>query len=142
VIPDKVSLSTDFQNGIRNALSQQTDDEKRDALSMLFVDFGHVLPTKVLIGGSTVKVVSHFVRSKRELKEKEESLSFSLNVGSLGQGTAGGGRTTTGEDGRMTDKQLDSMHVTGGDTTLFHKPEEWPASVQPCKFPISQLPEL
>ncbi|PVF99283.1 hypothetical protein CPB86DRAFT_814067 [Serendipita vermifera] len=125
----KISLSQPFQAKLAEALSKQTDDEKRQALNQLFDEFGHVFPTKILLGGSYIKGFSQFVRSTAEAKEKEASFSASLTA--IAAGVSGGvGKNTTNERGNNVDNLSEKLNVVGGDTSLFLKPEEWVQSVQ------------
>jgi hypothetical protein len=142
VEPDKFELSPNFQDRLRSALSWKTDNQKRDALNKLFADFGHVFPSKIILGGSIVKITSQFVKSTIQLSETKENLSFSLATGIFGSATAAIGKSTAAKNEETTSHESEAIHVTGGDITLSPVFEKWAASVQSCELPISQPLEL
>lgn len=127
---DKCTVTADrFKTAIKDSLNA---DDKKSELEKVFKEYGHVIPTSVLLGGQLCYQMSREIESSEDEKQFKEDWGSSLAAKneklsvSIGVAVGKGSDTQTGS---VNLEEFSSFTNHGGDSLLCSNPAEWAPTV-------------
>ncbi|KAG0247338.1 hypothetical protein BG011_001642 [Mortierella polycephala] len=128
----RIAPTEDFAAEIETDLSQKDDSAKRAAIAKTLAKFGHIFPTRVVLGGMLVTSNVATINSKAEERQFESSVGTALLVGcksvDINAGFVMGGSETKKNESYDSVQTL-ALSAVGGNTLQATNNGLWVPSV-------------
>lgn len=138
---DKCTITSDrFISAVKSALKS---DDKYNELTKVFHEYGHIIPSSVLLGGQLCfkasKESSSFAEEQKLATDYKAALDIKLGKVSASTGFAQGSETDKKSE-NLTLDEFESFTNRGGDSLLCTNPSQWAPTVKdPANWAVIEM---